>query len=212
MTMNRDLEELARVAKNAQELRTRSSMSLGGGRNKIDLGDPSKWSLSDSPQFGQVMKLYEKDLEYLDTEREKQRQKLKEIQSDMLKAGTRKEEIARFNRAKDDKEFAKMLRARTLGPEHSETQTQLRKSIRTIRDRVQKLEKRLQDDKKKLSQAQSCKPAFRSESLPTFTRNRLNSLPERRPLIQLIAPTEISSSQSTSNQNRSPGWPHALGS
>ncbi len=45
-------------------------------------------------------------------------------------AGTRREEIARFNKAKDDKEFAKMLKARTLGPEHSETQTQLRKSIR----------------------------------------------------------------------------------
>jgi len=45
-------------------------------------------------------------------------------------AGTRREEIARFNKAKDDKEFAKMLKARTLGPEHSETQTQLRKSVR----------------------------------------------------------------------------------
>lgn len=45
-------------------------------------------------------------------------------------AGTRREEIARFNKAKDDKDFARMLKARTLGPEHSETQTQLRKSIR----------------------------------------------------------------------------------
>jgi len=95
-------------------------------------------------------------------------------------AGTRREEIARFNKAKDDKEFAKMLKARTLGPEHSETQTQLRKSVRVsflflsrlsivnyintcqaVRDRVQKLEKRLQDDKKKLSEAQSCKPRIK---------------------------------------------------
>jgi hypothetical protein len=47
-----------------------------------------------------------------------------------MTAGTRREEIARFNKAKDDKEFAKMLKARTLGPEHSETQTQLRKCVR----------------------------------------------------------------------------------
>lgn len=45
-------------------------------------------------------------------------------------AGTRKEEISRFNKAKTDKEFAKMLKSRTLGPEHLETQTQLRRSIR----------------------------------------------------------------------------------
>jgi nucleoporin NUP159 len=51
-------------------------------------------------------------------------------QTPSLLAGTRREEIARFNKAKDDKEFAKMLRSRTLGPEYSETQAQLRKSIR----------------------------------------------------------------------------------
>ena len=45
-------------------------------------------------------------------------------------AKTRKEEIGRFNRAKDDKEFAKVLRARSLGPEHLETQAQLRRAIR----------------------------------------------------------------------------------
>ena len=45
-------------------------------------------------------------------------------------ATTRKEEIARFHKAKKDNEFAKMLRSRTLGPEHLETQTQLRRKIR----------------------------------------------------------------------------------
>lgn len=42
----------------------------------------------------------------------------------------RKEEISRFNRAKSDAEFAKMLKIRTLGPEHLETQNQLRRDIR----------------------------------------------------------------------------------
>jgi nucleoporin NUP159 len=48
----------------------------------------------------------------------------------VLTAGTKKEEIARFNKAKTDPEFAKMLKVRTLGPEHLETQSQLRKDIR----------------------------------------------------------------------------------
>ena len=47
-----------------------------------------------------------------------------------LTAGTKKEEIARFNKAKTDPEFAKMLKVRTLGPEHLETQSQLRRDIR----------------------------------------------------------------------------------
>ena len=45
-------------------------------------------------------------------------------------AETRKEEIARFSKAKADPDFAKMLKARTLGPEAAETQSQLRKQIR----------------------------------------------------------------------------------
>ena len=45
-------------------------------------------------------------------------------------AKTRKEEIARFQKAKNDQEFAKMLKSRSLGPELSETQMHLRKNIR----------------------------------------------------------------------------------
>jgi hypothetical protein len=43
---------------------------------------------------------------------------------------TRKEEIVRFERAKSDEDFAKMLKVRGLGPEHLETQSQLRRDIR----------------------------------------------------------------------------------
>ncbi|KAF9526360.1 hypothetical protein CPB83DRAFT_857976 [Crepidotus variabilis] len=170
----RDLEMISKTGSNARHMLSSVNVSLGGSRNKADLGNPSKWGLADLEQFARVLKQYERDLEAMETEREKEKQILKEIQSNMLKAGTRREEIARFNRAKDDKEFAKMLKARTLGPEHSETQTHLRKSIRAIRDRVQKLEKRLQDDKKKLASAQSCKPRIKAPSLDTINRTYRN--------------------------------------
>lgn len=42
----------------------------------------------------------------------------------------RKEEIVRFSKASMDAEFARMLKARTLGPEHLETQSHLRRDIR----------------------------------------------------------------------------------
>lgn len=45
-------------------------------------------------------------------------------------ANTRKEEIVRFSKASTDAEFAKILKARTLSPEHMETQSQLRRQIR----------------------------------------------------------------------------------
>ena len=97
----------------------------------------------------------------------------------LLIAGTRREEIARFSRAKTDQEFTKILKARTLGPEHSETQMKLRRYIRVrlqnygmftvdlhlwlqlVNDRVQKLETGLQEKKKRLAESISGKPSFK---------------------------------------------------
>ena len=42
---------------------------------------------------------------------------------------TKKEEIARFNKARTDTGFAKLLKVRTLGPEDLEIQSQLRRDI-----------------------------------------------------------------------------------
>ncbi len=43
---------------------------------------------------------------------------------------TRKEEIERFSKASKDTDFARMLKARILNPDHLETQSQLRREIR----------------------------------------------------------------------------------
>ncbi|KDR78947.1 hypothetical protein GALMADRAFT_64299, partial [Galerina marginata CBS 339.88] len=121
---------LGHLAKQAVERRNENGHSTGGSRQKADLGVPTKWSFGDLTYFNQVLVQYEADLEQLTAYRENETQMLRELQSNILKSGTRKEEIARFNKAKHDKEFAKMLKARTLGPELTETQTHLRKSIR----------------------------------------------------------------------------------
>ena len=87
-----------------------------------------------------------KALEGWRTHRKSQRRTLRKLESDMLKgmlfslikrpfvdvllAATRKEEVVRFNKIKTDNNFAKMLKMRTLGPEHLEAQTYLRRNIR----------------------------------------------------------------------------------
>jgi len=92
-------------------------------------------------------------------------------------AFTRKEEVARFGKAINNPDFARMLRTRNLGPEHLEKQTRLRKQVRVrgcvlcqftpphvlqiIRDRVEKLESHLQAAKKKLEREKSGKVGFR---------------------------------------------------
>lgn len=44
-------------------------------------------------------------------------------------AKTRKEEIARFDKARSDVDFGNMLKTRMLSPEQTELQTQLRRGI-----------------------------------------------------------------------------------
>ncbi|KAF8199687.1 hypothetical protein BJ912DRAFT_922074 [Pholiota molesta] len=174
ISMQSDFLQTQHLLQAAYKTKDEIKSQLGGSRLKADLGDRTKWTLNDLEQFKRVLTQYEADLDIFESNKEKDQQTLREIQSNMLKAGTRREEIARFNKAKDDKEFAKMLRSRTLGPEYSETQAQLRKSIRTIRDRIQKLETHLEEDKKKLARSTSYKPSFRAPSLDTINRTYRN--------------------------------------
>ncbi|KAH9481729.1 hypothetical protein JR316_0006256 [Psilocybe cubensis] len=169
-----DLAQLPLHALKLGEAIAAAGAMAGGSRNLSDLGVQAKWSLGDLTQFKKLVLQYEAVLDEMEATHEKQKQVVHDLQSSMLKCGTRKEEIARFHKAKDDKDFAKMLKSRTLGPEHIETQTHLRKNIRAIRDRVQKLESHLQESKKKLSQAATCRPSVKAPSLDTINRTFRN--------------------------------------
>ncbi|KAF8623614.1 hypothetical protein AX17_007317 [Amanita inopinata Kibby_2008] len=173
-SMNQELDELRLLALEASRKRQELGKSRGALHRKADLRDASKWGVADAAQFGQVMKQYSQDLSSLKEQRDQLREKVRQIESKMLKAGTRKEEIARFTKAQNDKEFAKMLKTRTLGPEHLETQTQLRRGFRATRDRIQKLEAHLQASKKGLAEANSGRPRFRAPTLDTIHRTYRN--------------------------------------
>ncbi|KAF8207210.1 hypothetical protein K438DRAFT_1931247 [Mycena galopus ATCC 62051] len=173
-TITRELENFRSLAQAANQRRLELNKSAGGSRRAADLGNRTKWALPDAVQFGQTMRLYEQDLADLKEERSQREKSLREFQSNLLKAGTRREEIGRFLKAQHDNDFAKMLKARTLGPEHLETQTHLRRSIRAMQDRIQKLESHLQESKKRLSRANSGNPGLRAPTLDTLNRTFRN--------------------------------------
>lgn len=146
---------------------------------KADLGIPARWYPADALKFRETLLGYGDDLELLKESRDEAKKVLKELGSGVVKglfiitfkslryayhsraANTRKEEIERFNRAKEDDNFAKMLRGRTLGPEHLETRARLRGELMRRKTEVSKLEDVLKEYKKKVSSMKSYKSVFR---------------------------------------------------
>ncbi|KAK7691120.1 hypothetical protein QCA50_006223 [Cerrena zonata] len=174
VTLAKELDGLSQLAAEAiqeKELIYQPSMTM---KSPADLGNSLRWTLGDVTEYGRVMKTVERRIEALKETRAIQRKAVRDLERTMLRASTRKEEIVRFSKASTDAEFARILKARTLSPEHLETQSQLRRQIRAIKDRIQKLEDTLQASKKRLNQIKSGKPAVRAPSLDTINRTYRN--------------------------------------
>ncbi|KAF5391761.1 hypothetical protein D9757_001746 [Collybiopsis confluens] len=172
--IQKELEHLRALATVVAKKREQYLMSVGGSRRKEEIGYPEKWRISDSKQFGVVLRQFEQDISELKESTDKQKEEIRDLSKSMIKAGTRKEEIARFNSAKSDNEFSKMLKFRTLGPEHLENQTQLRRNIRALRTKVDQLEDQLRAHKKRFNEVSSGRPALKPPSLDTIHRTYRN--------------------------------------
>ncbi|KAG6333222.1 hypothetical protein ID866_5867 [Astraeus odoratus] len=172
--LTKELENLRMLATAASRQTAELKKTSGVMHSKADLGDPHKWAFGDMKEYGRILTGVQHDIRELKQQRVTLRKSLRELDSSMLKALTRKEEIIRFNKARTDTEFAKMLKVRTLGPEYIEIQSQLRRDIRAVRDRVQKLEDHLQASKKRLQEFKTGKPSFRPPSLDTINRTLRN--------------------------------------
>ncbi|TFK72992.1 hypothetical protein BDN72DRAFT_762517 [Pluteus cervinus] len=174
--MARELEQLRLQAQHIVQ-KMNSQKPLGPSKKQADLSDPARWGHGDAVYFGTLLRSYEEDLIKLKAQHEHSRSCLKELRSGMLKAGTRKEEISRFKKANSDQEFSKMLKSRTLGPEHLETQIQLRRKIRAsqaMRDRIQQLEDHLNSSKKRINEVNSARPSMKAPSFDTVNRTYRN--------------------------------------
>lgn len=178
--MNREIEELKGAAqkvpqRRAELLQPRVNVPQpppGISRNGLE--DAKRWTLLDIPAYGKAMKLLHADVAALKVSWGPIHQALGEIEGDMLKVCTRKEEIARFSKARNNPDFSRMLKTRNLGPEHMEKQAKLRKQVRSIRDRVEKLESHLQAAKGKLEREKTGRVGFKAPTLDTINRTYRN--------------------------------------
>ncbi|VDC04817.1 unnamed protein product [Peniophora sp. CBMAI 1063] len=114
------------------------------------------------------------DLEYLRTSFEEDQGFVRELETGLLRAKTRKEVVAKFDAAKDDEGYSRIMKSQSLNPDHSEQQTQLRRSIRTITERVAQLEGKLQADKRRLEETRLGKSRIKPPSLDTVNRTLRN--------------------------------------
>lgn len=172
--LTKELENLRVLASTASRQVAERRKTSGVAHTKLDLGNSAKWMFGDMKEFGRVLLTVQDDLRELKQQRSSLRKALRDLDNNMLKALTKKEEIVRFDKARTDSEFAKLLKVRTLGPEYLEVQSQLRRDIRAVRDRVQKLEDHLQASKRRLQEFKTGKPSFRPPSLDTINRTLRN--------------------------------------
>ncbi|PIL29894.1 transporter [Ganoderma sinense ZZ0214-1] len=173
-TLTRDLDDLKTLATQASLRAAQLRWSDGRAKTADDLTEPTKWVMSDLTQFNHIVKQVELGLEKWEKEKATCILHLRDLESDMLKGSTREEEVERFSKASKDAEFARMLKQRTLTPDHLETQVQLRRDVRAIRGRIQQLEEYIQASKKKLNSVKNGKPSFKPPSLDTINRTYRN--------------------------------------
>lgn len=174
-SLAKELEELGTLAREAIKKRDEFGKPASMVHRTSDLQSPEKWGgLDEVVAYGKLLRTVEADIIQLKVLVAEEQQSLPDLQTSMLKAGTRREEISRLDQAKNDADFSQMLKSRTLGPEHHETQMQLRKAIRDIRDRVTKLEQHLEASKVKLTRSTQGKPVFKAPSLVTAHRTFKN--------------------------------------
>ncbi|KAH9974839.1 hypothetical protein BJV74DRAFT_888917 [Russula compacta] len=136
---------------------------------------PSSASSADIVEgLAKMIRGFAHDTEQLELARGEDRATIRELEIGVLKAKTRKEEIMRFDKARSDVEFGKMLKMRVLSPEQTELQMQLRRDIRSIQDRVTKMEDHVQASKRKLNEVKTGRPSIKAPSLDTINRTSRN--------------------------------------
>ncbi|KAI5478768.1 feruloyl esterase-like protein [Pseudohyphozyma bogoriensis] len=128
------------------------------------------WSMGDLKHLGTLTEKVKPGVSSLVGAALVQKRQAAELSSQMLKAETKREEAARFIRARDDPVFAKMVRVRQLGPEQIENQKKIRLSVEAVRSRVTQVEEHMVSLKDKVMEERLGRSSFRTPSLDAVNR------------------------------------------
>ena len=160
------------LKRNAQAVKA-FAKDVGQGRRvdsqEVDFDD-RKWALGDLAQLGEATKLVGPKTAGAVAEAQALQRQAAELQSLLLKAETKREEAARFIRARSDPVFAKLVRVRQLGPEQVEYQKNIRLQVEGVRARIEQVEEHLVGVKDKVRQDRQGKTAFKAPSLDSVNR------------------------------------------
>lgn len=132
--------------------------------------DDRAWSMGDLPKLRDLTNEVAPDVGALVEVALGQKREAAELQSLMLKAETKREEAARFIRARCDPVFAKMVRVRQLGPEQVENQKKIRVAVEATRSKIEQLEEHMRTLKDKVIEDKIGRSSFKTPPLDAVNR------------------------------------------
>ncbi|WFD22614.1 hypothetical protein MEQU1_001288 [Malassezia equina] len=173
-TVKEELDALKAHAMSCSDFFQQLEQCSASTKTVGDVKNPESWVFADmdvlGPMANQLTKILQKgvfDASILQNN-------LEGLESTQVKAEIKKEEVARFLRARQDPDFAKLVRIRHLGPEHVENQWRLRRSTHMVRERMQELQDFLNSVQRTNSLAKQGLTTMRAPSLDSIYRSADN--------------------------------------
>ncbi|KAJ1307666.1 hypothetical protein OPQ81_001759 [Rhizoctonia solani] len=136
--------------------------------------DPSKWGLGDLAALKQVTGLVTKEVEGLKGLNKDFIAQMTELQPGAEKVQAKRNEIARYLKAKKDPKYTRLLKSRTSSPEHIENQTKLRKTLQIVRERTRQLEDFMATQRSRIQKQKEGRREFKVPSIDTINRTMRN--------------------------------------
>ncbi|CAE6461463.1 unnamed protein product [Rhizoctonia solani] len=136
--------------------------------------DPLKWGLGDLASLKQVAGLVAKEVDGLKGLNKDFVAQMTELQPGAEKVQAKRNEIARYIKAKKDPKYTRLLKSRTSSPEHIESQTKLRKSLQIVRERTRQLEDFMATQRSRVQNQKEGRREFKVPSIDTINRTMRN--------------------------------------
>ena len=174
VTLKEELDVLKGHANSCSEFCTKLAQPSSSPKGVDDLKDTESWVFADIGVLGPIARDLTQQLQKGVYDASTIQQRLDGLDSTQLKSEIKKDEIARFLRARQDPEFAKLVRIRHLGPEHVENQWRLRRLTHMVRERMQELQEFLNTVHRNNSLAKQGLSTMRAPSLDSIHRSADN--------------------------------------